>query len=98
MAQSLTNLLHDISVHAQQLGEMNLALKKHITELEQEVDTLKSSLAEKEKELQRALTDAEFLTMSHRLADSPDTIISARRQIARLIRNIDNCISMLKEE
>lgn len=98
MAQSLNTLLHDISVHAQQLGEINLALKTRIAELEHEVELLKGSLAEKEKELQRALTDAEFLTMSHRLADSPDTIISARRQIARLIRNIDNCISMLKEE
>jgi len=40
----------------------------------------------------------EFLTMSYRLADSPDTIVSARRRIARLIRTIDSCISMLKEE
>lgn len=98
MAQSLTTLLHDISVHAQRLGENNQALKTRIAELENEVELLKGILAEKEKELQRALTDAEFLTMSHRLADSPDSIISARRQIARLIRNIDNCISMLKEE
>ncbi|MDE6682138.1 MAG: hypothetical protein K2J87_01775 [Muribaculaceae bacterium] len=98
MAQSLNTLLHDISVHAQRLGEINQAQRIRIAELEQEVELLKGSLAEKEKELQRALTDAEFLTMSHRLADSPDTIISTRRQIARLIRNIDNCISMLKEE
>lgn len=98
MAQSLTILLHDISTHARQLGEINSTMKKRIAELEHEVEVLKGSLAERERELQRVLTDAEFLTMSYRLADSPDTIISARRQIARLIRNIDNCISMLKEE
>ncbi|MBD5298353.1 MAG: hypothetical protein HDS22_00030 [Bacteroides sp.] len=66
--------------------------------LEHEKEDLQQELEEKKRELDIARTDAEFLTMSHRLASSPDSIISTRRHIARLIRTIDNCISMLKEE
>jgi len=48
-------------------------------------------------ERDRALMDAEFLAVSHKLADSPDVLVDARRHIAQLIRNIDRCLVMLKE-
>ena len=43
------------------------------------------------------MLDAEFLAVSHKLADSPDTLVSARRHLARLTRHIDRCLEMLKE-
>lgn len=80
------------------MGELNRNLMARIEVLEHEKEDLQQELEEKKRELDIARTDAEFLTMSHRLASSPDSIISTRRHIARLIRTIDNCISMLKEE
>jgi regulator of replication initiation timing len=98
MALSLTALLQSVDDKVTQLSAVQTQLKARIAALEEENDNLRYELDNTRKELAAARTDAEFLTMSHRLADSPDTIISARRRIARLIRTIDNCISMLKEE
>lgn len=72
--------------------------REQIVRLEKENEDLRTQLSETRAELDNTRKDVEFLTMSHRLADSPDSVIRARRRIARLIRTIDNCISMLKEE
>ncbi len=72
--------------------------REQIVRLEKENEDLRTQLSETRAELDNTRKDVEFLTMSHRLADSPDSVISARRRIARLIRTIDNSISMLKEE
>lgn len=98
MALPLTTLLQKISDKATALGELNKTLYARIAVLEEENSDLRQELEECRKDLEVTRRDVEFLTMSHRLADSPDTIIAARRRIARLIRTIDNCISMLKEE
>lgn len=52
---------------------------------------------ESQKERDRARLDVEFLQVSHKLADNPDTLVATRRRLARLIRNIDRCLEMLKE-
>lgn len=65
--------------------------------LEEENAQYRLQAEEAGKERDKALLDAEFLAVSHRLADSPDTIVTARRQLARLIRNIDRCLELLKE-
>ncbi len=98
MAVPLTTQLQTIVEKVSELGALNRSLNDRIETLESENSDLRSQLDERQKELEVAKRDIEFLTMSHRLADSPDSIISARRRIARLIRTIDNCISMLKEE
>lgn len=98
MAQPLLSILNDLNGKITLLAREQLSLKDRIKELEAENDDLKSLLKESENKLKKALTDVEFLTMSHRLADNPDSIVATRRHIARLIRTIDNCISMIKEE
>ena len=98
MAVPLTTLLQNLNERIVRMGELNRNLMARIEVLEHEKEDLQQELEEKKRELDIARTDAEFLTMSHRLASSPDSIISTRRHIARLIRTIDNCISMLKEE
>lgn len=98
MAQPLIPLLSQISDKINELEAIQQQLINRIKVLETENNDLREKLNEKSKLLEEANADKEFLTMSHRLADSPDSIISTRRRIARLIRTIDNCISMLKEE
>lgn len=98
MDQPLIPLLHTLDTKISQLADLNQSLHARIESLEEENQNLRLELEETKSRLKQAETDAQFLTMSHRLAQSPDTIISTRRHIARLIRNIDKCISMLKEE
>lgn len=98
MALPLTTLLKSVDDKVAEISSIHLRLHSRIKELEKENETLNQELDNSRRELAKALNDVEFLTLSHRLADSPDSIVSARRRIARLIRTIDNCISMLKEE
>ena len=98
MAQPLITLLSQISDKITELEAIQEQKNSRIKFLEEENQDLREKLKEQSQLLNQANIDKEFLTMSHRLADSPDTIISTRRRIARLIRTIDNCISMLKEE
>lgn len=98
MALPLNILLRSIGEKATQLAQMQELMKARISELEEKNMQLETELKETKDLLDKALSDIEFLTVSHRLADSPDSIVSTRRHIARLIRNIDSCISMLKED
>ena len=98
MAQPLITILSQISDKITELEAIRRQQNSRIKLLERENEDLKEKLKEQTQLLNQANIDKEFLTMSHRLADSPDSLISTRRRIARLIRTIDNCISMLKEE
>ena len=72
--------------------------KEENQQLRNEIEDLQHKLAEKESEIARARLDAEYLTYSYRLAESPDSILQTRRRLSALIRDIDRCISMLKDD
>lgn len=98
MAKSLIPLLQDLDNEINRLTSVHQSLYTRIQNLEEENRNLRLELENTRARLRQTEIDAQFLTMSHRLAGSPDTIISTRRRIARLIRTVDKCISMLKEE
>lgn len=97
MARTLLTILGDLEQRISLLqGEME-ELRRKNSELEQ----LNAELVKMETEARQArdtaLTDVDYLKVSHRLADSPDSLVETRKVIAGLIRNIDRCIEMLKE-
>lgn len=97
MARTLLTILGDLEQRISLLqGEME-ELRRKNSELEQ----LNAELVKRETEARQArdtaLTDVDYLKVSHRLADSPDSLVETRKVIAGLIRNIDRCIEMLKE-
>lgn len=55
-------------------------------------------LEECRRELKEARMEIDFLTVSHRLADSPENLISARRRLQRMIYKIDRCVTLLRED
>lgn len=98
MARQLIPLLQELDKKITGLTVEHQRLLAKIDSLEKENGDLRRELEDTRGKLRESENDARFLTMSHKLADSPDAIISTRRQIARLIRTVDKCISMLKEE
>lgn len=94
------NLLTDLDILEARLRQTTAtlsALRERNHELEQRNAELLRDAQEARRERDKALQDAEYLAVSHKLADSPDTLLDTRRHIARLIRNIDRCLVMLKE-
>lgn len=89
------------------LGKLETALKKlqatnrQLAERNRELEVMNSDLRRQSEEAlaarERAELDIKYLTVSHKLADNPDSLIATRREISGLIRNIDRCLEMLKE-
>ncbi len=97
MATPLPDILDTLRLQIEARRKEYARLKERNRLLEEENADLRRLAAEAQKEREKAMLDAEFLAVSHKLADSPDTLVSARRHLARLIRNIDRCLEMLKE-
>ena len=99
MAQNqLIDSLSILSKKIEDLLKHQTMLHKRIEELEKRNNELEEQRQKDLKIIEKANQDIEFLTVSHKLAESPDTIISTRRKILGLIRTIDNCIRIIKEE
>lgn len=79
-----------LQIRISELEEFNRKLQAENAELRREAEDARDMR-------DRAMLDAEYLMLSHRLAESPDSIAEARRHLATLIRNIDRCLEMLKE-
>lgn len=97
MAPSLLSVLESMRVKIGALKESVDELRARNRMLEEENEVLRRSIEDMTRERDKAKLESDFLAVSHRLAQDPDTIIDARRLIGRLIRNIDRCIEMLKE-
>ena len=97
MADSLITILEQLDDRIKGLNARISELRSLNEQLVAENEDLRRKAAQAEGERDRAMLDAEFLAVSHKLAESPDNLIAARRHIAQLIRNIDRCLEMLKE-
>lgn len=87
-----------LSKKIDKLLEQHKVDQNKIDQLERENEILRQQHLADQMLLDQAKKEIEFLSVSHRLADSPEALISARKKIARLIRTIDNCIRMINED
>ncbi len=98
MARQLLRVIKDLRSTIEALASQRDQFRTENERLSQEVESLKRQLDDSRKDLKEAQMEVDFLTVSHRLADSPDNLISARRRLKRLIAKIDRCVSLLKED
>ncbi len=98
MPRLLTGIITDLRRKALSIAAERDQSKAELERLRTENIALKEQLAECRQELQASQMEVDFLTLSHRLADSPENILSARRRVQKLIAKIDRCVSLLKED
>ena len=97
MADTLISILEQLDARIKGLKAENDRLRAANESLRLENEDLERKAVEAAKERDRAMLDAEYLAVSHKLADSPDNLVKGRRHISQLIRNIDRCLEMLKD-
>lgn len=98
MPSSSEPLLAEIFSKIEQLAARQAEAEATIRHLEEELADTRAELADTRAQLTRSRLDAEFLTLSHRLADTPEGLLTARRIIASLIRKVDAAITMVKND
>ncbi|MDE6297785.1 MAG: hypothetical protein K2L89_08055, partial [Muribaculaceae bacterium] len=91
MASSLLSVLESMRDKIDALSESVTLLREQNRLLEEENESLRRTIEDTTLQRDKAQLESEFLAVSHRLAQDPDSIIEARRLIGRLIRNIDRC-------
>ena len=98
MARPLHRAIAELRSIIERLASQRDAALAAQEAMAQEMDDLKGQLEECREQLREARMEVDFLTVSHRLADSPANLISARRRLQRLIAKIDRCVSLLKDD
>ncbi|MBD5209324.1 MAG: hypothetical protein K2G11_06490 [Muribaculaceae bacterium] len=89
--ESLTEKVNILSSQKDRIAEENRQLSETIANLQQQIEDLR-------KENTLLDRDNHFLILSHRLADTPEALVESRRFISALIRKIDRCITLLKDD
>jgi len=97
MAVNLQTILESIRQKASGLAARYESLARASEEQEKRIADLTAENRALKEQVEQLKTDNEFLIVSHRLAQSPDEIVRSRRLISGWIRDIDRCISQLKE-
>ncbi len=98
MARSLHRVIAELRAKIEQLAQQRDAALASQKAMAEEAEALKQELEECREKLRESQMEVDFLTVSHRLADNPSNLISARRRLQRLIAKIDRCVSLLKED
>lgn len=90
--------LANIKQHIDVLTRNRQQALERIAELEMQNTELRKELEERDAMLAQARLDAEFLSLSHKLADSPEALARARHIIGGLIKKVDAAINLVKND
>lgn len=90
--------MHEI---ARKIGKLAAQRDEALAELRRSrevIADLERELEQTREDLHRKTLDVEFLTVSHKLADTPQALVEARTVIRKMISRIDKAMAMLKED
>ena len=94
VAKELQALTHKVEALAAQRDNALDRLK----EANEEIADLRHQLDKALQDLHRKDLDVEFLTLSHKLADTPQALADARATVKGMIARVDKAIALLKED
>lgn len=72
-----------------------LALQSENKELARTIERQELEILQQNKELQRLRVDNEFLRVAHSIAPDPEAVAQYKKQVAKMVRDIDRCIKQL---
>lgn len=93
-SQELIEMSRKIEILAAQRDEARSELAK----AREEISDLKGLLAIAEEDLHKKSLDVEFLTLSRKLADTPQALAEARATMKRILGKVDHALMLLKED
>ena len=77
------------------LGKRYLALLGEKKEMERTIERQELEIAKLEKELSQLRIDNEFLRVAHTVPRDPAVVNRYKKQVAKMVRDIDRCIKQL---
>ena len=77
------------------LRKRYLALLAEKKEMARQIERQELEIAKIEKELAQMRIDNEFLRVAHTVPDNPEAVGQFKKQVAKMVRDIDRCIKQL---
>ena len=77
------------------LGKRYMALLGEKKEMERTIERQELEIAKLEKELGQLRIDNEFLRVAHTVPRDPAVVNRYKKQVAKMVRDIDRCIKQL---
>ena len=97
MVSELQTTLRRLQAKSDVLLEKYHALKLEKEAVEQENDQLRSRLAQLDKEIEKLRLDYEYLQMARMITPTRESVVRSRAILAKLVQDVDKCISQLIE-
>lgn len=98
MESSFSKELEAMSRKIEILAAQRDDLKEKLAKATEEVADLKYLLSATEDELHKKTLDVEFLTLSRKLADTPQALAEARATLRRILGKVEKALALLKED
>lgn len=97
MASDLQNVLQRIANKGDVLLEKYRVLVDEKKSLEEEISALRSEKADMQLMLQKLRQENEYLRLARTMAATPQQLEQNKVRIAKMVRDIDKCISQLTD-
>ena len=91
----LKDRLQNLSRKVDTLRKRYLSLLEEKKEMSRQIERQELEIAKLEKELKQLRIDNEFLRVAHSVPNNPATIAGYKKQVAKMVRDIDRCIKQL---
>ena len=91
----LKDRLQKLKLKVDALGKRYLALVSEKKEMERTIERQELEIARLEKELGQMRIDNEFLRVAHTVPKDPEAVARYKKQVAKMVRDIDRCIKQL---
>jgi hypothetical protein len=92
----LNDKLQSLMLKVKDLGRRFAALKSENKALSRQSERQQLEIARLEKELKQLRIDNEFLRVAHSVPAKPEAVAQYKKQVAKMVRDIDRCIKQLK--
>lgn len=87
--------LQKLTRKVETLRRRYLALQSEKKELERAVERQNLEIEQLQKEVAQLKIDNEFLRVAHTVPRDPQVVDSYKKQVAKMVRDIDRCIKQL---
>lgn len=94
-SMELKDRIESLSLKVVTLRKRYLALLAERKELKRTVERQELEIAQLEKELNQLKIDNEFMRVSHSIPNNPKVVALYKKQVAKMVRDIDRCIKQL---
>lgn len=95
-SMELNDKLQSLMLKVNNLGKRYHALMDEKKVLTRQIEGLQFEIERLEKEVAQLRIDNEFLKVAHTVPKNPEVVGQYKKQVARMVRDIDRCIKQLK--